>query len=189
MTETAQPAPPAPRLRDKYRAEVAASLKEKFGFDNPHMVPKLTKVVVNMGIGRAVENKKRIEAAQKELGTITGQKPMVRNARVSVAGFKLREGYPVGVSVTLRGSRMWEFVDRLVSTAIPRIRDFRGLRTKLDGRGNYTMGLSEQSVFPEINLDKVEFVQGMDITFVTTAKTDEHGYALLQGLGLPFRKD
>jgi len=175
-------------MREKYRNEAVAALKEKFGFTNPHMVPTLSKVVINMGIGRAVENKKRIEAAVKELGTITGQKPVIRDARVSVAGFKLREGYPVGVSITLRGARMWEFFDRLVSTAIPRIRDFRGLRTKLDGRGNYTMGLSEQSVFPEINLDKVEFVQGMDITFVTTARNDEQGFALLESLGLPFRK-
>ena len=145
-------------------------------------------IVINMGVGKATENKARLEHAQRELGAISGQKPVVTKARKSVAGFKLRQGYPVGVAVTLRGDRMWEFLDRLMSVAIPRIRDFRGLPNKLDGRGNYTMGLSEQSVFPEIQLDKVEFVQGMDITFVTTARTDKEGQALLAGLGMPFRK-
>ena len=152
------------------------------------MVPRLQKIVINMGVGRAVENKNRIDAAVKDLTAITGQKPLIRKARVAVSGFRLRQGYQVGVAVTLRGSRMWEFLDRLVTLAIPRIRDFRGLPTKFDGRGNYTMGLSEQSAFPEIQLDKVEFVQGMDITFVTSAPTDKEGFALLKQLGMPFKK-
>lgn len=176
-----------PRVLDKFRNEVAPALREQFGYSNDMMIPQLTKIVVNMGIGKALENKARIEHAVRELGIITGQRPVIRKARKSVAHFKLREGSAIGVSVTLRGPRMWEFVDRLISISIPRIRDFRGLRNKFDGRGNYTMGLSEQSVFPEINLDKVEFVQGMDITFVTTAKTDQEGLALLEKLGMPFR--
>lgn len=176
-----------PRVLDKFRNEVAPALREQFGYSNDMMIPNLTKIVVNMGIGKALENKARIEHAVRELGIITGQRPVIRKARKSVAHFKLREGSAIGVSVTLRGPRMWEFVDRLISISIPRIRDFRGLRNKFDGRGNYTMGLSEQSVFPEINLDKVEFVQGMDITFVTTAKTDQEGLALLEKLGMPFR--
>ena len=176
-----------PRVLDKFRDEVAPALREQFGYSNEMMIPKLTKIVVNMGIGKALENKARIEHAVRELGIITGQRPVIRKARKSVAHFKLREGSAIGVSVTLRGPRMWEFVDRLISISIPRIRDFRGLRNKFDGRGNYTMGLSEQSVFPEIDLDKVEFVQGMDITFVTTAKTDQEGLALLEKLGMPFR--
>ena len=177
-----------PRLSVAYRKEVAPKLKEEFRYKNPLEIPTLRKIVVNMGVGKAIENKSRLEHATRELGTITGQKPIVNKARKSIATFKLREGYPIGCSVTLRGARMWEFMDRLVAIAVPRIRDFRGLRRKLDGRGNYTMGLSEQSVFPEIDLDRVEFVQGMDITFVTTAKTDEEGFALLQGLGMPFRQ-
>jgi large subunit ribosomal protein L5 len=176
------------RLFLQYREKVAPALREQFRYSNPMQVPSLEKIVLNMGIGRAAENKARIEHAQKDLSAIAGQKPVVTKARVSVAGFKLREGMPIGLAVTLRGAHMWEFFDRLTSIAIPRIRDFRGLPTKLDGRGNYTMGLSEQSVFPEIQLDKVEFVQGMNITFVTTAKTDEEAFALLQKLGLPFRK-
>ena len=177
-----------PRRLQQYREQVVPALQKEFGYPNPMMVPRLTKIVVNMGVGKAVENKNRMEAATKDLTAITGQRPLVRKARGAVSGFKLREGYPIGVAVTLRGSRMWEFLDRLVGLAIPRIRDFRGLPTKLDGRGNYTMGLSEQSVFPEIQLDKVEFVQGMDITFVTTAATDKEGLALLTHLGMPFRK-
>jgi large subunit ribosomal protein L5 len=177
-----------PRMLQHYREKVVPALVEEFSYSNPMMVPKLVKIAVNMGVGEAVQNKNRIESASKDLGSIVGQRPMVRKARVSVAGFKLREGYPVGVAVTLRGARMWEFFDRLVSLAIPRIRDFRGVPTKMDGRGNYSMGLSEQSVFPEIQLDKVEFTQGMDITFVTTAKTDKEGAALLKELGMPFRK-
>lgn len=177
-----------PRLLVKYRAEVAPALRKQFQLGNPMQTPRVAKIVVNMGIGKAVENKARIESGAKELGTITGQKPVVTKAKHAVAGFKLREGMPIGVSVTLRGAQMWEFFDRFVSIAVPRIRDFRGLKNKLDGRGSYSVGLSEQSVFPEINLDKVEFVQGMNITFVTTAKNDEQGYALLEKLGVPFRK-
>jgi large subunit ribosomal protein L5 len=178
----------SPRRQQIYREKVAPTLREEFGYPNPMMVPRLMKIVVNMGVGKAVENKNRMEAANRDLTAITGQRPLIRKARGAVSGFKLREGYPIGCAVTLRGARMWEFLDRLISLAIPRIRDFRGLPTKLDGRGNYTMGLSEQSVFPEIQLDKVEFVQGMDITFVTTAKTDKEGLALMTHLGLPFRK-
>ena len=191
MTATAnKPAAnkPVPRMLQKYRDKVVPALTQEFGYQNPMMIPRLLKVVINMGVGKAVENKQRIEAAVKDLATIAAQKPVIRKSRVSVAGFKLREGYAIGTSVTLRGPRMWEFVDRLISVAIPRIRDFRGLNSRLDGRGNYTMGLSEQSVFPEINLDKVEFVQGMDITFVTSAPTDKEGLALLTHLGMPFRK-
>jgi len=188
MTATPTKTKTPPRTLQKYRDKTVPALLKEFGYQNPMMVPKLVKVVVNMGVGQAVNNKARIEAAAKDMTAIVGQKPMIRKARQSVANFKLRQGYPIGVAVTLRGSRMWEFVDRLITIAIPRIRDFRGLPTKLDGRGNYTMGLSEQSVFPEIQLDKVEFVQGMDITFVTTAKTDKEGQALLAGLGMPFRK-
>lgn len=177
-----------PRLLVAYRNNVAPALQEQFRYKNRLQIPRVRKIVVNMGVGKAIENKSRLEHAARELAAITGQKPIVNRARKSIATFKLREGYPIGCSVTLRGARMWEFMDRLVAIAVPRIRDFRGLRRKLDGRGNYTMGLSEQSVFSEIDLDRVEFVQGMDITFVTTAKTDEEGLALLQGLGMPFRK-
>lgn len=192
MTDTKTEKPkaekPAPRMLEKYRAEIAPALREQFGYSNPMMIPQLQKIVLNMGVGRALENKNRIDHAVRELGVIAGQRPVITKARKSVAGFKLREGYAIGCSVTLRGDRMWEFLDRLVALAVPRIRDFRGLSAKLDGRGNYTMGLSEQSVFPEIILDKVEFIQGMNITFVTTAETDEEGYALLSSLGMPFKK-
>ena len=188
MSTTEAPERVVPRFLVKFREEVAPALREQFGYRNPMEVPRLTKITVNMGLGRAVENKARIEHATKEMGAITGQKPTVRVAKHAIAGFKIREGYPVGCAVTLRGTRMWEFLDRLVSVAIPRIRDFRGLSKKLDGRGNYSVGLAEQSIFPEISLDRVEFVQGMNITFVTTAETDEEGFALLQHLGFPFRK-
>jgi large subunit ribosomal protein L5 len=188
MTTTTTTPKTPPRRLQSYREKIVPALTKEFGYPNPMMVPRLMKIVVNMGVGKAVENKNRMEAATKDLTAITGQRPLVRKSRVAVSGFKLREGYAIGVAVTLRGARMWEFLDRLVSLAVPRIRDFRGLPTKLDGRGNYTMGLSEQSVFPEIQLDKVEFVQGMDITFVTTAPTDKEGLALLTHLGLPFRK-
>lgn len=177
-----------PRLQVKYREEVAPALREQFNYKNVMQIPRLEKIVVNMGIGKAVENKNRIEHAARELGAITGQKPLVRNARNSIAGFKIREGYPVGCAVTLRGAHMWEFLDRFVAVAIPRIRDFRGMAKKLDGRGNYSVGLAEQSIFPEINLDKIEYVQGMNVTFVTTAPSDEEGFALLQKLGFPFKK-
>jgi large subunit ribosomal protein L5 len=176
-----------PRLKERYAAEVTKSLMDQFGIQNPHQVPKLTKIVVNMGCKGAVENKGRIDAAVRDLSTITGQRPTVRKARKSIAGFKLREGMPIGAAVTLRGDRMWEFTDRLISVVLPRIRDFRGVKDKLDGRGNYTLGLAEQSVFPEIDFDKLEYSQGMDITFVTTAPDDEQGYFLLKALGMPFQ--
>ena len=177
-----------PRLQQMYRDKVKDALRKEFDYPNPMMIPRLSKIVVNMGVGQAVENKNRMDAAVKDLTAITGQQPMIRKARVAVSGFRLRIGYAVGVAVTLRGARMWEFLDRLITLAMPRIRDFRGVPKKLDGSGNYSMGLSEQSVFPEIQLDKVEFTQGMDITFVTTAKTDQEGFALLQELGMPFQK-
>ena len=176
----------APRLKEKYQTEVKAKLKERFGIANDHAIPRLVKVVVNMGVGSAVENKSRVEAAAKDLAMITGQQPTVRKARESISAFKLREGMPIGCAVTLRGERMWEFADRLISIVLPRIRDFRGVKDRLDGRGNYTLGLAEQTVFPEIELDKVEFVQGMDVSFVTTARNDEQGYHLLKELGMPF---
>ena len=178
----------APRLKQKYLSEVQPKLMERFGVKNRLAAPKLTRVVVNMGCKGAVENKARVDAAARDMATITGQKPTIRNARQSIAGFKLREGMPIGVAVTLRGDRMWEFADRLISVVLPRIRDFRGVKSKLDGRGNYTMGLAEQTVFPEIDFDKLEFHQGMDITFVTTATTDEQGFHLLKELGMPFRE-
>ena len=178
-----------PRLKEKYQDEVKQTLMERFKIGNVHAAPALTKVVVNMGCKGAVENKGRVDAALKDLAIITGQRPTVRKARRSIAGFKLREGMPIGVAVTLRGDRMWEFADRLISVVLPRIRDFRGVKDKLDGRGNYTMGLAEQAVFPEIDFDRIEYAQGMDITFVTSANNDEQGYALLKGLGMPFRRD
>lgn len=176
-----------PRLKQKYEADVKPSLKQQFGIGNDLAVPRLQKIVVNMGVKGAVENKGRVETASRDMATITGQRPTVRKARKAIAGFKLREGMPIGCAVTLRGARMWEFADRLISVVLPRIRDFRGVRDKLDGRGNFTLGLSEQSVFPEIDFDKMEFQQGMDITFVTSAGDDERAYALLKGLGMPFR--
>ncbi len=185
---TAQQPTAVPRMLTKYREEVAPALRKQFGYENPMQVPGLSKIVINMGIGKAVENKTRIDHALRELAVIAGQRPSIRLARKSIATFKLREDNPVGVAVTLRGARMWEFADRLITIAIPRIRDFRGFSKKLDGRGNYSMGISEQSIFPEINLDKIEFVQGMHITFVTSASTDEEGFSLLEKLGFPFKK-
>ena len=179
----------APRLKERYAAEIRPQLKESFSIGNDMAVPRLTKIVVNMGCKGAVENKSRIDSALRDLSTITGQRPTVRKARRSIAGFKLREGMPIGAAVTLRGDRMWEFADRLISVVLPRIRDFRGVKNKLDGRGNYTLGLAEQSVFPEIDFDKLEFTQGMDVTFVTTAPNDEQGFFLLKELGMPFRQD
>ena len=175
------------RLEDRYLKEVRPKLKERFGVANDLAVPRLVKIVVNMGVKGAVENKARIDTAARELAMITGQQPTVRRAKTSISSFKLREGMPIGCAVTLRGRRMWEFADRLISIVLPRIRDFRGVKDKLDGRGNYSLGLSEQTVFPEIELDKVEFTQGMDITFVTTAKNDEQGHFLLKELGMPFQ--
>ncbi|MFT5051758.1 MAG: large subunit ribosomal protein L5 [Chlamydiales bacterium] len=177
----------APRLKEKYTSEVRLKLKESFGITNELALPGLTKIVVNMGVKGATESKSRVETAVRDMSIVTGQKPTVRKARTSIAGFKLREGMPIGCAVTLRRDRMWEFIDRLVSVVLPRIRDFRGVKDKFDGRGNYTLGLSEQSVFPEIEFDKIEFQQGMDITFVTSAPNDEQGYALLKELGMPFR--
>jgi len=174
------------RLKQRYLTEVKPRLKERFRIENDLAVPRLRKIVVNMGVGSAVENKGRVESASKDLAQITGQRPIVRKSKKAISSFKLREGMPIGCSVTLRGDRMWEFADRLISIVLPRIRDFRGVRDKLDGRGNYSLGLSEQSVFPEIDFDKIEAPQGMDITFVTSARNDEHGYWLLKELGMPF---
>jgi large subunit ribosomal protein L5 len=174
------------RLKDRYRNEVKGRLQERFKIENTMAVPRLSKIVINMGVGSAVENKGRVESAAKDLAQISGQRPVIRKARKAISTFKLREGMPIGCSVTLRGDRMWEFADRLISVVLPRIRDFRGVRDKLDGRGNYSLGLSEQSVFPEIEFDKMEATQGMDITFVTTAGDDEKGYWLLKELGMPF---
>jgi large subunit ribosomal protein L5 len=188
-TETAAPAVKAqPRLKQKYRDEISAQLKSDFGFTNVHQVPGLVKIVVNTGVGEAARDGKIIDGAVKDLTAITGQKPQVTNARKSIAQFKLREGQPIGAHVTLRGDRAWEFLDRLLSLALPRIRDFRGLSDKqFDGRGNYTFGLTEQSMFHEIDQDKIDRVRGFDITVVTTAKNDDEGRALLKALGFPFR--
>ncbi len=176
-----------PRLKAKYRADIVATLTKEFGYTNPHQVPQLVKVVVNTGVGEAARDSKVIEGAVRDLTQITGQKPLVTKARKSIAQFKLREGMPIGAHVTLRGDRAWEFVDRLVTLALPRIRDFRGLSDRqFDGNGNYTFGLQEQSVFHEIDQDKIDRVRGFDITVVTTAKTDDEGRALLRELGFPF---
>jgi len=176
-----------PRLKGKYQSDVRLKLMESFGITNEHAVPTIEKIVINMGVNGAVESKAKVETAAGQLATISGQKPTVRLAKHAIAGFKLRQGMPIGCAVTLRGDRMWEFADRLISVVMPRIRDFRGIKDKLDGRGNYTMGLAEQSVFPEIDFDRIDFQQGMDITFVTTAATDEQAYALLKNLGMPFK--
>ena len=177
-----------PRLQTQYRETAVARLMEEFSYPNRMMVPRLSKVVVNVSMKDAIQNIKLLETAAEELGLITGQKPVIRRARRSIANFKLREGMPIGTSVTLRRAQMWEFVDRLVSLAMPRIRDFRGISRKaFDGRGNYSLGLKEQIVFPEIDYDKVDRIHGMNITFVTTAKTDAEGLALLGHLGMPFK--
>jgi large subunit ribosomal protein L5 len=177
-----------PRLKQRYRDEIAPALNTEFGFANVMQIPRLVKVVVNMGVGDAARDSKLIDGATRDLAAITGQKPQVTRARKSIAQFKLREGMPIGAHVTLRGDRMWEFADRLVSLALPRIRDFRGLSPKqFDGHGNYTFGLNEQVMFHEIDPDRIDRTRGMDITFVTTATTDEQGRALLRGLGFPFR--
>jgi large subunit ribosomal protein L5 len=179
----------APRLKGRYKSEIAPALKEKFGYKNVMQIPTLTKVVVNMGVGEAARDSKLIEGAIRDLATITGQRPQVTRSRKSIAQFKLRENMPIGAHVTLRNDRMWEFTDRLLSIALPRIRDFRGLSPKqFDGKGNYTFGLTEQVVFPEIEQDKIDRTRGMDITLVTTAKTDEEGRELLRALGFPFRE-
>ena len=178
-----------PRLKARYRAEVMPQLREQFSYDNVMQIPGLVKIVVNMGVGEAARDSKLIEGAIKDLTLITGQKPQVTKARKSIAQFKLREGMPIGCHVTLRGDRMWEFLDRLLSTALPRIRDFRGLNPgQFDGNGNYTFGLNEQSMFHEIDQDAIDRVRGMDITVVTTAKTDDEGRALLKALGFPYKE-
>jgi large subunit ribosomal protein L5 len=176
-----------PRLKVRYREEVLPRLRQELGFANSMQVPRLQKVVINMGVGDALKDARMLEAATQDLAVITGQRPVVTKARKSIAGFKLREGMSIGAKVTLRGDRMWEFVDRLITVAIPRIRDFRGLsRRSFDGHGNYTLGLTEQLIFPEIDYDKVVKVRGMDITVATTARTDDEGRALLIALGFPF---
>jgi large subunit ribosomal protein L5 len=178
---------PAPRLKARYREEIRPALHQQFGYGNVMQVPGLTKIVVNMGVGEAARDSKLIEGAVRDLTAITGQKPQVTRARKSIAQFKLREGMPIGAHVTLRGDRMWEFLDRLLTLALPRIRDFRGLSDRqFDGRGNYTFGLTEQVMFHEINQDRVDRSRGMDITVVTTATTDDEGRALLRQLGFPF---
>jgi large subunit ribosomal protein L5 len=177
----------APRLKERYNAEVRDKLKEQLGLDNVMQVPRLDKIVLNMGVGDAITDSKALDGAMKDLATITGQKPSVRRARKSIAQFKLRAGMPIGAKVTLRGDRMWDFFDRLLSVALPRIRDFRGLPpNSFDGRGNYTFGVTEQLIFPEIDYDDIDRVRGMDITIVTTATTNEHGRALLEAYGFPF---
>ena len=178
----------APRLKERYKSEVTAQLQKEFNFSNKMQIPTLSKIVVNMGVGEAAKDSKLIEGAIRDLTTITGQRPLVTKARKSIANFKLREGQPIGAHVTLRGDRMWEFMDRLLSVSLPRIRDFRGLSPKqFDGKGNYTFGLTEQVVFAEIEQDKVDRVRGMDITIVTSAKNDNEGRALLKALGFPFK--
>ena len=191
MAETAEmTVKTPPRLKARYREEIKPALQEQFSFGNVMQVPGVVKVVVNMGVGGAARDSKLIEGAVKDLTAITGQKPVVTKARKSIAQFKLREGMPIGAHTTLRGDRMWEFLDRLVTVALPRIRDFRGLSPKqFDGRGNYTFGLTEQSMFHEIDQDRVDRVRGMDITVVTTAKNDDEGRALLKALGFPFKEN
>jgi large subunit ribosomal protein L5 len=180
---------PAPRLKERYRAEVLPALQGELGLSNPMRVPSVEKIVVNMGVGDAVRDAKMLDAAVADLSQITGQKPLVTRARKSIANFKLREGMSIGAKVTLRGARMWEFLDRLLSTALPRIRDFRGLDPdSFDGRGNYTIGVTEQLIFPEIDYDKVVKIRGMDITIVTTAQDDDEARALLLALGFPFQR-
>ena len=184
----ATPVKALPRLKAQYRSEISKKLAQEFGFSNPHQIPNLTKIVVNMGVGDAAKDGKLIDGAIKDLTAITGQKPQVNLARKSIAQFKLREGQAIGAHVTLRGDRMWEFLDRLLTLALPRVRDFRGLSDRqFDGRGNYTFGLQEQSLFHEIDQDKIDHPRGMDITFVTTAATDDEGRALLRALGFPFK--
>jgi large subunit ribosomal protein L5 len=181
-------AAPKPRMLDYYERTVRARLTQEFGLANPHQVPRLLKIVVNVGVGEASKTPKLLDSIVAELGTITGQRPVVTKAKKSIANFNLREGQAIGAAVTLRGARMWEFLDRFINVAVPRIRDFRGLPTRsFDGRGNYTLGLKEQMMFPEVDYDKVEKIHGMDVTFVTSAGRDDTGMALLRELGMPFR--
>jgi large subunit ribosomal protein L5 len=176
------------RLRERYREEVAPALKERFEYENVMQIPWLEKIVVNMGVGEAAQNSRALDGAMDELAKITGQKPQLRRARKSVAGFKIREGMPVGVRVTLRGERMWEFLDRLISIALPRVRDFRGVDpSSFDGRGNFALGLREQLIFPEISYDSIDAMRGLDVAIVTSAETDEEAWELLRLLGMPFR--
>jgi large subunit ribosomal protein L5 len=176
-----------PRMKGRYQDEVIPALMKQFGYTNPMQVPRLVKISVNKGVGEASVNKKVLDDAVAEIRAVTGQHPTVRRARKSISNFKLREGMPVGVSVTLRGERMWEFLDRLITLALPRVRDFRGVPDRsFDGRGNYTLGLKEQIIFPEIDIDKVDRISGLDISFVTTAQTDEEAHALLKLMGMPF---
>lgn len=178
-----------PRLKDKYEKEAVPGLMERFQYDNVMMVPKVHKVTINMGVGAAVQDAKAMDAAVRDLTTISGQKPVITKAKKSVAAFKIREGMPVGCMVTLRGDRMWEFLDKLINVALPRIRDFRGLSPRsFDGRGNYTLGIREQLIFPEIRYDDVERVQGMNVVIETTAETDEEALEMLRALGMPFRQ-
>jgi large subunit ribosomal protein L5 len=176
------------RLKDRYREEVAPVLKEQFGIQNSMRIPKLEKIVVNMGVGEAVQNSRALDGAMEDLARITGQKPQLRRARKSIAGFKIREGMPVGARVTLRGERMWEFLDRLITIALPRVRDFRGISPRsFDGRGNFALGLREQTIFPEVSYDSIDATRGLDVAVVTTAETDEEARELLRMLGMPFR--
>jgi large subunit ribosomal protein L5 len=178
-----------PRLLERYRKEVRARLSKEFGYGNVHEVPTLRKIVLNVGLGEATQNAKLLDRAAEELAAIAGQKPLIRKARKSVANFKLRQGQPIGAMVTLRGARMWEFLDRLTNVALPRVRDFRGVSPKaFDGRGNYTLGIREQIIFPEVDYDKVEKITGMNVTVCTTARTDAEAKALLSHLGVPFRQ-
>ncbi len=187
---TKTPPAPAPRLKERYESEISVALRKRFGYSNVMEVPRVTKVTLNMGVGEAKQDSKMLDAAREQLATIAGQQPNVRLARQSIANFKLRDGMPVGLSVTLRRARMYEFLDRLMSVAIPRIRDFRGLNPRsFDGRGNWTMGVREQIIFPEIDYDAIDQVRGLDITITTTAKTDEEGFALLLEMGMPFQAE
>lgn len=177
-----------PRLHDYYKSDVVPKLREKFGYKNPMQVPKLEKVILNMGLGEAIENIKILDSAAEEIAIITGQKPVITKARMSISNFKLRAGVPIGIKVTLRRDRMYYFIDKLLAVALPRVRDFKGVSPKgFDGRGNYTMGVKEQIIFPEINYDKIDKIKGMNITIVTTARNDEEGLELLRLLGMPFR--
>jgi large subunit ribosomal protein L5 len=189
VTEAQRAAPP-PRLRELYENEIAATLTSKFGYSSPMEVPRLLKITLNMGVGEAKQSTPTLEAAAEQLATIAGQHPSVRRARKSIASFKVREGMPVGVAVTLRGARMWEFLDRLITIAVPRVRDFRGLNPRsFDGRGNYSLGIREQLIFPEIDYDSIDEVRGLDVTITTTAVTDEEAFELLLALGMPFAED
>ena len=176
------------RLKDRYREEIAPALKDRFEIQNPMRIPKVEKIVVNMGVGEAAQDSRRLDGAMEDLARITGQKPQLRRARKSIAGFKIRDGMPVGARVTLRGERMWEFLDRLISIALPRVRDFRGISPRsFDGRGNFALGLREQTIFPELSYDSIDTTRGLDVAVVTTAETDEEARELLRMLGMPFR--